>query len=325
MIFQSDLLWYSALEAALADMRKNKFLLDDAYSCLLTDPLMKQMYGQKEIDNFKAFLDKKIHIFTEHRPPDTAKFPAFVIQIGGGTEDAGKDALGDGYGREDVDPATLGGVFQTPQYVVEPRTPIEYDDLTGQVTFGPDVDLTKSNVFEDQIVYDEVNKKGYVIQLVIDSSNLVLEQGINPPPNLTGMTIRQRSNVVAHTRRAIWAYETHTVTSMATNATEVLYLYTLMIYMLGRYKKQLWEARNFQISTISYGPIYRASPESDPNIVYARDIQVKGRVEHSWIESTAPLIQGVNMELQIADMETAPAFEAEVAAQGWSGEGDEDL
>lgn len=323
MIAQSDLLWFTAIEVALADMRKNRFLMDDAYSNLLCDPYLSKNYGQKEIDNFKAFLDRKIYIFTEHRPPDTAKFPAYVIQIGGGTEDNAKDALGDSYQQDIVNPATLGGVFDTPTVLVKATTPIEYDNLTGAVTFGDDVDLTKSNIFEGQFVYDEVNKKAYEIQLVIDSSNLTLEQGINPAPNLTGMTIRPTRNAVGHTRRSIWAYETHTVTCMATDTTEVLYLYTVLIYMLLRYKKTLWDARNFAISSMTYGPIYRATAPDDPNLLYARDIQIKGRVEHSVIESTSQLLEGVNMELKIADMTSPAGVEDQVALQGWEGEGDD--
>lgn len=321
-IFQADILWYTAIEAAIQDIRKNKFVLDDAYSSLVCDPYMKKLYGQKELENFKAFIDKKIYIFVQHRPPDQSVFPCIEIRIGGGQEDAPKDALGDSYQQDIVDPATLGGVFKTPQILLGPVTPESYDKLTGQMTFGDDVDLTKSNIFEGQFIYDEINKKAYEIMLVIDSSNLMIEEGSNP--NLTGMTVRTTQNAVGHTRRSIWCWETHTLGLYASKANEVLYLWTIIMYALGRYKKTLWEARNFQISTVSYSEIYRASSEGDTNNLYARDISVRGRVEHSWIESTTPLIDGINMDLLIGEMKSPDGVLPVVEKQGWEGEGDEE-
>lgn len=323
MIFQTDLIWYSSLMAALADLRKNRFILEDAYSNIMCDPYLKDAYGKKEVDNFKAFIDRKIHIFTQHRLPDQATFPSIVIRMGPGDEDKPKEALGDSFQQEKVDPSTLGGIFPAPMVLVPACTPEHYDPLTGQVTFGDDVNLTKSNVFEGQYVFDEVNKKSYQIQLVIDDSNLLLEEGLNPSPNLTGMTIRPSQNLVGHIRRSIWVYEKIELDLFATEAVEVLYLYTIVMTALIRYKKTLWDARNWAISTVSYGDVYKASAEDDPNNVYGRTLSIQGRVEHSAIESTAPLIDGVSTEVRIDDMKTPDAILDEVEKQGWSGSEDE--
>lgn len=322
MIFQTDLIWYSSLMAGLADLRKNRFVLEDAYSNMMCDPYLKDAYGKKEIENFKAFLDRKIYVFTEHRLPDQATFPCIVIKVGPGDEDKAKDAMGDGYQQDKVDPATLGGVFQSPQILVPPCTPEDYDVMTGQVTFGEDVNLTKSNVYEGQYVYDEVNKKAYQIQLVINDATLLLEEGLNPPPNLTGMTIRPTQNLVGHTRRSIWAWEKVELELFASDAVEVLYLYTIVMTMLIRYKKNLWDARNWAIASVSYSDLQKASPPDDPNNLYGRTISVSGRVEHSAIESTTPLLDGVSSEIRIDDMKTPDAILDQVEHQGWEGEED---
>ena len=324
MIAQSDLLIYTALKVGLNDLRKNKFLLDEAYANITTDPYLKDLYGQKEVENFKAFVDKKIFIFTEHRPPGKASFPCIVIKVGGGQEDAPKDALGDSYQQDIVDPSTLGGVFQSPQILLGPVTPIEYDQLTGQVTFDSNVNLETSHVFEGQYVYDEVNQKAYQIQLVIDSSNLLLESNLSPPPNLTGLTIRTSQNAVGHTLRSIWVWENHTISVFATQVHEILYLWTLVMYMLLRYKKQLWDARNFAITTMSYSEIYRASAPDDPNNLYGRDISIRGRVEHSVIETTTPLIEGIIPDIKIDGMKSPDAVLPEARLRGWEGEFDDD-
>jgi hypothetical protein len=194
--------------------------------------------------------------------------------------------------------------------------------MTGQVTFGEDVNLTKSNVYEGQYVYDEVNKKAYQIQLVINDATLLLEEGLNPPPNLTGMTIRPTQNLVGHTRRSIWAWEKVELELFASDAVEVLYLYTIVMTMLIRYKKNLWDARNWAIASVSYSDLQKASPPDDPNNLYGRTISVSGRVEHSAIESTTPLLDGVSSEIRIDDMKTPDAILDQVEHQGWEGEED---
>jgi hypothetical protein len=322
-IFQPDLLFYTALKVGLADIRKSTFLMEDAYSNLLTDPYMKKMYGEKELERFKSFIAKEIMIFTEFRVPDTAKFPCIVIKIGGGEEDAAKDALGDSYQSEKVDPATLGGAFPIDHTLLGPVTPESFDPLTGVMTFGNNVDLLKSNIFDTQFVIDTKNNQSYPITLVLDSSNLLIEP-LTPgqKPNFTNMVIQNSPNSYANIRRFIWVHETHSLEMMASDATELLYLFTIVMYILGRYKKQLWDARNFAVATLSYSPIYRISGEADPNNVYGREITIRGRVEQSWIESTAPLLGGMNLELKIADMTSPASLPNQAENNLWEGEGD---
>ena len=179
-IFQADLIWTTALRAAIADMRRNQYLLEDAYSDLLTDPYLKKLYGLKEVERFKAFILRDIEVFVKHRPPDLVKFPCVCVTVGGAEEDAGKDALGDSFQDEHRDPATLGGARTDSHIIVGPVTPQSYDYLTGVMTFGNNVDLIKSNVFDSQFVYDSINNKFYCIDLVLDASNLMIEPGSRP-------------------------------------------------------------------------------------------------------------------------------------------------
>jgi hypothetical protein len=136
------------------------------------------------------------------------------------------------------------------------------------------------------------------------------------------MTIQRDPNSYANIRRSMWVWETHGLELMATDGTDLIYLFSIVMYILNRYKKQLWDARNFAVSTLSYSPMYRVTPEGDPNNVYGREITVRGRVEYSWIESTGPLIGGMNLDLQIADMQSPAAVLPEVEGNIWKGEED---
>lgn len=318
MIFQADIIWHSFLTAALADIRKNLFLMEDAYSFLKTDPLIATTFGQKEIERFKKILEKEINIFTEHRPPDTTKYPNITISLGGGTEDAGKDALGDSHGTESVNPADLGGAYPTDRTVLGPVTPVDYDESAGFITFDDDVSLDK--VFEGHFVLDTKRNTYHEIFTVLD--NVIV---IDPSPglSLTNMKIVKEALSLSHTRKTIWYYENITLTVASTDSTEAIYLWSLVMYMLVRYKKTLLEARGWENTTYSYSQLFRESDGSDVNNVYGRQIMVRGRVEHSAIESTTPNIMSIVQGLKISDMQSPDSIRPIVDAQLWNGENDE--
>ena len=62
-IVPSDLLVKSALEAALAHLRANQWLLDDVFGELATDSLSGLEYGWKDVDAAKRwFLNNNIRV-----------------------------------------------------------------------------------------------------------------------------------------------------------------------------------------------------------------------------------------------------------------------
>ena len=320
MIFQTDLWLDVALKAAIADMRKNLYLLEDAYAHLISDPLLSQAYGKKEVDRIKAFIQKDINIFVEHRIPDIAKFPAVVIKVGGGNEDSPKDALGDSYQKDFVDPATLGGAFPATNNIVGPVTPSAYDSNLGQITFGSNVNLTSLNIYETQFVYDSVNDAYYPILVVLDDSNLLIEQGAKP--NLTNMYIKRAKESYSNNRRSIWHWETNELEIQATDANDVMYLFSILMYIFIRYKQQFFDARNFAAYTISYSPLVRVSEIDDITNVYGRIITIRGRIENSAIESTSPLVDGISSGVLIDNMTSPPGVLPLVKNNIWEGQGD---
>ena len=48
-IFQGDLIIKTAVELAIDDMRKNPWVIEDVFSSLVENPILKQKYGLKEI------------------------------------------------------------------------------------------------------------------------------------------------------------------------------------------------------------------------------------------------------------------------------------
>jgi hypothetical protein len=279
--------------------------------------MLKDLYGQKEVDKFNLLVDKDIQVNVEHAI-DTAKLPAIAIRVGGGSEDTSRtgDALSDGYRKEKVDTRTLGGVMKTPRILVGPVTPEAYDYTTGKMVFPDGVDL--SPVFDGMVVYDEVNKKAYPIVTVMDESTLFIDAGSRP--TLNGMTIRAKEEVAINIRKEYFTTEQVTFICAAVDPVEVIYLYQLLMYLIGRQRLYFFETRNFRTTTLQYSPIYKLADE--PNFVFARDITLNGTVEHSYIENTSRPLDGSQPDVRIADMKSPTAIIAQVSGQGWSGEED---
>src|SRR5579863_831791 len=101
MIKATDLIFMEVVKYLIKDIRKNRFLVKDMLKDVTEDPLLKFLYGEKEVVKYNAFLDKEIQINLEHAI-DSTKLPAIGIRVGGGQEltNSTGDVLGDGYRAE---------------------------------------------------------------------------------------------------------------------------------------------------------------------------------------------------------------------------------
>jgi hypothetical protein len=214
----------------------------------------------------------------------------------------------------------MGAQTTTPASILVPAiTPIAYDFETGIITFPDTVNMTTANVFDTTcVVVDNVNAVGYEIILVIDDQHVQIESGIKSL-NLNGMTIQALSTSRINTRRFLWFYENVEVVGFASEATETIYLYNIILLILQRYKLLLLDRRNFAISTLNYGALERATPQGDPNILYQRSVSVRGRVQQDVIECTKEQILGIDLEILINNAPTPAGFST--VDQAWYGSG----
>lgn len=319
-IFQDDMIIYTAIVTALEDVKANPYYIDDIASQILTDPLLDKIYGAQEVQKFKDFMKKKFYVSVTHQIKD-AKFPAISIALGPGSEDQAKAALGDSYEKTTIGADALGSSASKPRIIVGPTTPTSYDPLTGAMSFDDKVNL--DNVFADSmVVFDEINSKAYPIQLVMDSSNLMIEEGSQP--NLTGCTIRPASSDYVQLRKSLFFYNTYEIGVHAINGTELMYLFQVMMFVLLKYKKTLFEARGLEITTLNYGAVERFGPggDNDANVIWSRTIQLRGRVGMSWPDTTDAGISGTSPELRIDGPNSPAAILPVVEMQGWRMVGD---
>jgi hypothetical protein len=297
-IVQTDLILYSALRLGLADLRRNRFVLKDSYDQVISDPFLKDQWGEAEAERLVKMLDKNIEIYMAHKQSiNSAKFPCFVIKMGSAQEDSNRESLGDYLETEKVDGASLGGAFPDARIVIENITPISYDNLTGQMTFGNNVNLDTLQVFDGHFVLDTKNNKKYEIEVVIGNHDLILKEP-SKDVDLTNMKIVTGDINMANDKKTIWYFENHTIECWSSDSVECVYLWTILMLILQRYKLTLFDARGFNIASYSYGPIEQYQPE-DPNVLFYREVPIRGRVAHTVIESTNKLIGAIGVELGI--------------------------
>jgi hypothetical protein len=324
--FNADLIIFTSLKEGIRRIKDSLYLVDSINGLLVEDQLLADLYGKQEVDRFRKFVDKTyINVVLDHRPPEQAKYPCISVGIGQGAEEPQqKLALGDGHDTITVDPNSLQGLKVTPKTLVGPVTPESYDKMTGTLVLPDSVSL--KDVYQGMVVLDEVNNTSYDIEMVIDNQTLMITP--DSTPNLNGMTIRPRSKLVGNTRKSVYCRENYDLTVVATDPTELLYVFNLTMLILLRFKKELFELRGFDVQTFNYGPIMNGD-DGSPNKIWFRTISLSGRVEYQWSNEISEQIEGLKVDLRVTntdgdDLKSPDGVLAQVQAQGWSEPGDPD-
>src|SRR4051812_42516429 len=85
-IFQSDLTIKMAIELGLQEMKDNPWLIDDMLGDAISNPYLKDKYGQKQIDACKEWLkNNQIDIYMVDRT-DRDRYPCITVTLGTSNE-----------------------------------------------------------------------------------------------------------------------------------------------------------------------------------------------------------------------------------------------
>lgn len=313
----SDIYVQECLLIALDDIRKNSYLMNDIMSDVVDDPILNEKFGQEEVNKLKLFLSKEISIGQIHNT-NAASVPGIGIEIQGGSENTSStgDPLADGYKQEYEEVEYFEGVINDNDKTYRNLTALSYEPSTGKISINQNIQL-----FEGMIVIDEQSHKEYPIILVDDDTTFYIEA--SSTPNLNNFTIKPPKKRYKNIRKRMIFNESIKLTLATTSAAELIYLYNTVIYILGRYKLELFETRNFRVSTINYGPIYEILADTG-NRIFARDINMNGQVTHTFIAYTDKNLLGSKPRLTINGMTKTPDnYLQDAKKQGW--ESPEDL
>lgn len=249
-IVPSDLLVKSALEAALAHLRANQWLLDDVFGELATDSLSGLEYGWKDVDAAKRwFLNNNIRVVFPFRQ-DSPTFPCISVVNMSTAEETEKASLGDEGDEEDNFDPKQNALL--PQLVYRPFTPAKYDRAAGIVTLP--ANLVDSYIVPGQFLVSAKSGKAYQIYKALGNNQFTIKEGI--ADDFTGAYITPPSTLWNVKRERTRMGETFTLGLHAqSDPSQCIWLRMLVMYILLRYKEAYFESRGFELSTFSVSEV----------------------------------------------------------------------
>ena len=321
-IISTDILIKTMIEAAIQDLRKNAWILDDVFGGLATDPLSSLEYGYKEVVKAKEwFLNNNINVYLQNRI-DVPTFPCITIVHSQSSEKLDRASLGD-YG--EIEQIYPKGRIRQPQWIVPPFTPAAFDpnsNISGQAIITMPTGTSTYQVAPGQFYVSAISGKAYQILQVLTSSTFTIKSGIVddfkdsyivPPTALWNLN-----------RELTFLDESYAIgIHTASYPVDCLWLRQVIMYAFFRYKEAYLEGRGYELSTIQASPVDR-NPHFEKDVVYSAVISLTGQVEASWIKYIAPKLQKVTGKISIIDgPKTPPGYQSEVAGQSWQMQGDE--
>jgi len=280
MLFQGDTIIKTAIELAVEDIKKNPWIIDDIFSQFVDNPMLRQKYGQKEINRAKEWiLNNKINYYMKYRV-DNMDFPAVTISMGNSNEDKSLATLADqSVCVEELDPCEMNKPIA---YIVKPFQVESYDENTGIIE-APEGTEGINLVGKDMVAIDPETGNGFIILEKAGNNGFRIAQGSNLQVNT--IAVIPKYQIYRARRERIISQETYNIGCHSHgDPSTLLFLFSLVKYALLRYREGLLEFNNFQLGTIQCTDMIKNDAFGQDN-VYSRFIMLSGQVEEDWLKS----------------------------------------
>src|ERR1035437_4476080 len=273
---QGDMIIKTDIELGIEDMRKNPWLIDHMDEDLIQNKYLKAKYGQKQIDACKEwFANNQIEFYMALRA-DKDKTPCITISMGPSPEKTDMKSMGD-QSTEAVllMPNTIGKPIP---YVVKPFVPTSYDESTGEMTL-PDGIIGIDGISIGMILVDPATGDGYGI-LDITPKGIMLETGIEFKAAKFGI-VPQNQVYKARIEHTFFQETYNIVCHAHGDPQNLLWLWSITLYSIMRYRESLLEFSGFGESIISNSDVMEDSNYGGVSgeEVYKRVITITGQVE----------------------------------------------
>lgn len=289
-IFQLDLTVKTAIELGIEDMRKQPWLIDHMLGDCLENPYLKDKYGQKQIDACREwFLNNNIEI-KMRGINDKDKMPLIAITPGASNEKGEMKHMADQSTETLVlMPAQIGKPIP---YIVKPFVPTGYDSQTGIVEVDDRI-KGMSGISAGMILVDPANGQGFVIQ-DYDDQGIHIEPGI--VIDATQLAVVPQFQFYKARVEHTFFQESCDISCYSHGDPQVaMWLHSIALYSILRYRESLLEAQGFTESTVSNSPLMENQNYSGANgeNSYLKSIQLSGQVENTWVKSPRRVIENV--------------------------------
>lgn len=278
-------------------MRKNPYLIDDMLSSLTSIPYLANKFGLKQVKACKEWLaNNQIDIYMYKRK-DRDRYPCITIEMGNSNEKIEMKHLAD----ESSETVTLvpNQIGKPIPYVVKPFTPVGYDPSAGTVEVGVDTDI--STVVAGQILVDPSNGNGYQILEVL-GKNLFIQPGLIIKSSQFGIVpqFQYYTARVGH----IFTQDTYNIGCHGNGDPQTtLWLWSIALYGILRYKETLFEALGFTESYVQNNnpDLNEAFSTPGGEEVWSRYITITGQVEQTFLKSPRRLLESIVLRENLPD------------------------
>jgi hypothetical protein len=289
-IFQGDLVLKAAVELAIDDMRKNPWLIEDVFSSLIENPILKIKYGAKEIARAREFImNNKIDIYMSQRI-DKMEYPCVTVSIGQSTEDKTLATLGDqSVEFEEYDANEIGKPIK---YIVAPFKSVSYDKETGILEIPESIEEYRY-LAAGMLLLDPKTGGAWTITGKAGEHGLTVAPGTKLPKG--DLCIIPRYHLYKARRERATSQETYNIgCHVHGDPSTLIFLYGVVKYGLYRYREGLLEYNNFQLSNLTSTEMIRNDQMGEENI-FSRWITISGQVEESWIKTPKRYIEAIDL------------------------------
>lgn len=278
-IHQSDVILRTAIQVGLDDIRQNPSLLDYVFSSLPRDPLTYKEYGVQQVDSAKEwFLSQDIPVFMNTRV-DENKIPCITIATQSSSE--GNATLGD------VNYEVTEEVYGNDKIVYYDLNLKSYNPSTGICTLPPDAEV---ELFAGEKLMT-LTSSTYEILDVIDPWTFQIATGIVESIAQVKVISAQKSVV---TLESLEFRETFEIgCHVHSEPIYLTYLWSVLIFILLRYKEELIEGRGLERTTVSASGVVLNTSFPIQQPVFTRMTTVTGFVRQYWPKFIRNPIEGV--------------------------------
>lgn len=293
-ILSADILIKTMLEAALLDLRKNAWIVEDIFGALANDFLASKDYGHKEVEAaVDWFLNNEIPVLLAYRIADSAPVPCISIAYNENSEAIERTSLADQRVTESFDPTGIitSAKNLTPVFSVE-----SYDPETGIIVVPSSINLV--NVRAGQYLVANKTNQAYVIYEITGNHSFKIKEGVLE--NFSKSHIRTKYNTWNLEKEITFINESYTLGCHANGAGTCLWLWQIIMYALFRYKESYLEGRLFELSRVQSSAIQKNNNFPADN-VFSRYVTLSGVVPATWIKYAAPKIEVITGQVLIAD------------------------
>lgn len=272
-IFQSDVIIRTMIVSAINDIRDNNpWLVDYIFATLLYDDITPY-YGKKEIDQARKWLLNNDINVTMNTNPDRVYFPCISVTLNESTEV--ENTLGDKHydPSEDVDDAAPD---RNP-ILAGPFTPTNYDPITGTMVL-PDSVSDVLRISQNMVIVTKFGRQYNIIEM-IDANSFKINEGT--VDDFTDSVLKGNAPQGIELESAGFRETYQLGCHVIGEPVHLMYLHSLLVFALLRYRQSMLESRGFERSFIQTLDFNR-NTNFDNEVIFSRFVNISGFVRQYW-------------------------------------------